>query len=685
MYNKKSAVVILLIFLGVHVFGQQVRYIDSLVVRSAALNEDTTKVKLLNKIATALNFEGYPRDSALLFANEALGLSDKLNFTEGQASAYLNKGRYYKNKGDNEKALDNFLKALNIAEKANNKVRMGDLYDVMGNFYRKRMKNYAKALEYTKKGLEIRRSIGNNSYVAISLSNIGNIYFDMDSNKMALQYFTEGLQVLKTLESSDTSKISKQIKAARKSTEADLENNIGSVYASLKEYDKAIEYYNECLIAYQYLQSDEGVATSYINMGNMYNIKGDVEEGTKYLEQSLDISRKINAKDLIASAYGFLAEGYSKQGNYQKAFEYQLALSNIKDSIFSEESAKQVNDMQVKYDTEKKEKENQILALTVNKQRIITYSVLAGLLLVIGLAFFIYRGYRDKHAANLALEEKNKIIEEKNKDITDSINYAKRIQSAILTTGEYLKEMLGEYFVMYKPRDVVSGDFYWCYAYGDKVIFTVADCTGHGVPGALMSMIGNSLLNEVVVENKVADAAKILTALRASLLKTLQLKGQQTITYDGMDIVLCVWDKTTKELQFAGANNPHYLVRAKGSPALQEDKKIKLHEGNVYEIMPDKQPIGYMEERMDNPFSSYTIKLAHGDNIYLTSDGYADQFGGTADKKFTKKKFREMLATLGNEQLHDQKARLEQAFSQWQGNNSQTDDICIVGVKFNFV
>ena len=682
MQKKKYAFILVLLLVYVCAVAQQASYIDSLVARATTISNDTERVKLLNKIATTFNSEGYPRDSALQYAEAALELSNKLNFGKGQTGAYLNIGRYYKNKGDNEKALDNFLKALNIAENVNDKAQLGDIYDVMGNFYRKSMKNYAQALEYTKKGLEMRRSIGNKHSTAISSINVGNIYYEMDSNKLALSYFIAGLNTLKSLKA-DTLKRSKHSIEAQKNTEADVENNIGSVYADLKEYDKAIEYYNQALLTYEELKSEEGTAITDENIGNIYNMKGDVEEGTKYLEQSLAIARKIHAKDVVAAAYSFLAEGNSKIGKYDKAFEYQLALTNLKDSIFSEESAKQVNDMQVKYDTEKKEKENQILALTVNKQKIITYAVLFGLMLVMGLAFFVYRNYRIKQKANVALEEKNKIIEEKNKDILDSINYAKRIQSAILTTDKYLKEMLGEHFVLYKPRDVVSGDFYWCHSHGDRIIFTVADCTGHGVPGAFMSMIGNSLLNEIVVEKQETDAAKILDQLRANLLKTLQPKGQQTITRDGMDISLCVWNKKTNELQFAAANNPIYFVRKNGASALSEDKKIKVHGNNVYEVMPDKQPIGFMEEKMNNPFSSFTIKLAKGDTIYLTSDGYADQFGGEADKKFTKKKFRDMLASFNEEPLETQKAQLEKVFDQWQGNNSQTDDICIIGVKFN--
>src|ERR1700739_1181372 len=168
MQKKKYAFILVLLLVYVCAVAQQASYIDSLVARATTISNDTERVKLLNKIATTFNSEGYPRDSALQYAEAALELSNKLNFGKGQTGAYLNMSRYYKNKGDNEKALDNFLKALNIAENVNDKAQLGDIYDVMGNFYRKSMKNYAQALEYTKKGLEMRRSIGNKHSTAIS-------------------------------------------------------------------------------------------------------------------------------------------------------------------------------------------------------------------------------------------------------------------------------------------------------------------------------------------------------------------------------------------------------------------------------------------------------------------------------------------------------------------------------------
>lgn len=280
-------------------------------------------------------------------------------------------------------------------------------------------------------------------------------------------------------------------------------------------------------------------------------------------------------------------------------------------------------------------------------------------------------------------EQKNELMQ-KNIEITDSIIYARRIQSAILPTEEMLKNALGDYFVIFKPKDVVSGDFYWCHVNGDTVVFAVADCTGHGVPGAFMSMIGNSLLNEVVLDGKTLEADVILNALRNKLIGTLQ-QSSGHITRDGMDIALCVWNKEDNTLQYAGANIPLYIISENISKAddIQQSNKIKLYSNHLLEIVADKQPIGYQEGKMDIPFTKQVIQLHKGDTIYITSDGYVDQFGGGMNKKFTSKRLRDILDTCVHQTVDEQRMLLVRAIEDWKKNETQTDDICVLGVKIS--
>jgi serine phosphatase RsbU (regulator of sigma subunit) len=274
-------------------------------------------------------------------------------------------------------------------------------------------------------------------------------------------------------------------------------------------------------------------------------------------------------------------------------------------------------------------------------------------------------------------------LAEKNKEITDSINYAKRIQTSILPEDGLMRDALGEHAVIFKPKDVVSGDFYWCYKAGDKAIFAVADCTGHGVPGAFMSMIGNSLLNEIVIGEQVTEANSILDSLRSKLIITMQQSAEHVTTRDGMDIALCVWNKKENTLQFAGANNSLYLVSrdiaVNGS--IKESAKVKLTNQHLLEIMPDKQPIGYQEDKMNEPFTKMIIQLHPGDSIFITSDGFTDQFGGEKNKKYTSKRFRELIASMVGLPMAEQKIIIEHTIEDWKRNEEQTDDICVMGIR----
>lgn len=299
--------------------------------------------------------------------------------------------------------------------------------------------------------------------------------------------------------------------------------------------------------------------------------------------------------------------------------------------------------------------------------------------ILIFLVIYYFKKLNDEYEVNLI--HKSNIIEEQNIDITDSIRYAKRIQDAILTSEGDLKKALLDHFILYKPREVVSGDFYWTCQMENKVIWTAADCTGHGVPGAFMSMIGNSLLNEIIIEKRITDADSILNELRDSIIRTLGKGGKEAEPKDGMDMALCVWNKETNRLGFAGANNPLYLVRNNlADSELMNNRNVTIHEDYLAEIKGDKQPVGYQEGK-DGPFTGHEIQLEQGDIIYTFSDGYQDQIGGEANKKFMVKRFRQLIVSLRGKSMNEQKEVLDRTLENWKGDEQQIDDICIIGVR----
>jgi sigma-B regulation protein RsbU (phosphoserine phosphatase) len=271
--------------------------------------------------------------------------------------------------------------------------------------------------------------------------------------------------------------------------------------------------------------------------------------------------------------------------------------------------------------------------------------------------------------SNNQLEIKNEIIEEKSKDIRDSINYAQRIQQAILPPFEKIDKVLKDYFVYFKPKDVVSGDFYWHASVKttppngpseDIVVMAAVDCTGHGVPGALMSIIGSTILNQTITNPDVNTPADVLSFLNKEINKTLNS------IKDGMDMALCVINLEKLELQYAGANNPLYIVRHK----------------QFIEVKPDKHAIGAdAEDAHDKVFTNHKIKLEEGDSIYLFTDGYADQFGGPNGKKFKYKKFQELLIEIQDNNMEEQKQILNFHFEQWKGGLDQVDDILVIGIR----
>lgn len=320
----------------------------------------------------------------------------------------------------------------------------------------------------------------------------------------------------------------------------------------------------------------------------------------------------------------------------------------------------------------------------IEKQKLILYFVIFALILVSILGYYIYRGYKIKKEANIKLEEKNRTISaqkdeiEKQRDlaaaqrdqiayqkkhITDSILYAKRIQTALIPSLELFSEKL-EHFVLYKPLAIVSGDFYWVSTNGNRQVIICADCTGHGVPGAFMSMLGVSLLNEIVNSRQILMPNEIIDHLRQGIIRTLKQVPDEEGVKDGMDIEVCLVDFDNDKLWFAGANNPLYLVR----------------NGELIHYRPDKMPVA-IHYRM-SPFTLHEIDLQKGDAFYIFTDGYADQFGGPKEKKFMSAQLKETIVTMNGMPMLKQGEKLNEIFEEWRGTNPQVDDVTVIGVRY---
>lgn len=300
-------------------------------------------------------------------------------------------------------------------------------------------------------------------------------------------------------------------------------------------------------------------------------------------------------------------------------------------------------------------------AEAIQTQKIIILAAALALILVFGLVYFIWRNYRNKKRANILLQAQKDQIAYQKQHITDSIEYAKMIQAAILPSMELFTHKL-EHFVVFKPRDIVSGDFYWVEEIDGKYLIVTADCTGHGVPGAFMSMLGISLLNEIIISKEISRPDLVLNHLRKKIIEALRQKTG-SIVKDGMDMTVCLFDRNTLQLQFSGANNPLYLVS----------------EGQLTQIKGDKMPVA-IHDVMD-PFSLHHLKLKRGDTFYTFSDGFADQFGGPLRKKFLAKNFKSLLLSVQDLSMIEQGNRLDEVFADYRLDLEQIDDVVVIGVK----
>jgi serine phosphatase RsbU (regulator of sigma subunit) len=319
----------------------------------------------------------------------------------------------------------------------------------------------------------------------------------------------------------------------------------------------------------------------------------------------------------------------------------------------------------------------------IEKQKMLIWFFIIALVLVSGLGYFIYRGYRIKKESNIQLEEKNRMITKQRdeiqqqkelaesqrdqiayqkKHITDSIHYALRIQTALLPSLELFSEKL-DHFVLYKPRDIVSGDFYWVAEIGPQIMIISADCTGHGVPGAFMSMLGVSFLNEIILNKGIHQPDRVINTLREEVIHALKQKETDSEIKDGMDICVCLLDPQKRTMQFAGALSPLWI----------------LSKGELTEIKGDKMPVAIHDNM--KPFTNHWIDLKQGDTFYIFSDGFVDQFGGPNQKKYLSKNFKITLADIQSKSMYEQGAELDRIFEEWRKDVEQIDDVTVIGVR----
>jgi serine phosphatase RsbU (regulator of sigma subunit) len=645
----------------------------------------------------------------------------------GLLMVFNNLGNVYMYKGDYVQAASCYYKALTIKEKQLlykkvkdniSKKGLSSLYANLANIYTA-LGEYDKALEFHEKSLSIKKSNGDSSGIYSSMSSIAGVYIKKGMYNKAIEMFNEADAYFK------------QVKDVRNL--ARNYNNQGIAYASLNNYDKAIDSYKKSMQCRTQLNDVKGNCNIQINLAELYQRMADstnkIAQKQAYASMVLNYAKPAveNAKKfgLVEEQFSLnliLQKAYALKENYKDAYNYSLMVKQNQDSMFGKEKTKALAEMQTKYETEKKQllidklnKENALKQARLEKseeqrkrQRTIIFSLIIIFILIAASLFIISRMFVKLKKAHVLLhKQKNEIvvknaqlekayeeikvqkeeietqrdiviqqkehIQEINTKITDSINYAQRIQMAVLPSIQRVIDTNTpnkfEYGLLFKPKDIVSGDFYWVNFVNDHLIIAIADCTGHGVPGAFMSMLGISILNEIVRKKEITKTNQALANLRDEIIYVLQQKGISGEQKDGMDIGLVVINSHTMEMQFSGANNNLIYLPA--------------NSGEVIEIKGDKMPVA-IYERMEE-YTNHHIKLNQGDIFYLSSDGYKDQFGGPKGKKFLHKNFIHCINEIRTKPLHEQTDALNKAMNSWmnteQHNYQQIDDITVLGIK----
>lgn len=622
--------------------------------------------------------------------SKMLDIAIKASMETETADAYNNLGVVYERLGKYDKSIENYQKALSIRENNKNISGTADCYNNIGNVYYysavsgKIYENFSKAIQNYNKAKDAYEKCSDQLGVAKILGNIANIFLEdkakeKDYNK-ALEYNLEALKIKQGLNN--------------KASLAYSLHNTGNCYLLIKDYTKALYYFFDALNIREEIGDKIGEAYTLQKIADLYTEKGEIQKSLDFLNKAMQIASLMNAFDNIINIEESFYEAYKKGNDFERALAHYQSMISMKDSIYNIENTKIISELDVKYETEKKEKElilerseNQNNLLIIKQQKTQLYFFIGVIILFFLLGLVILKAYRDKRKANQKLEYKNKVIQEqaeqllktneeineqkklvefKNTEITDSIHYAGRIQNAILPKIDFLNEIFPEHLIIFKPRDIVSGDFYWATKVDNNIIFTVADCTGHGVPGAFMSLLGLSFLNEIVTKNLIVQPENILNQLRNSVINALHQTGQFGEAQDGMDIAMCNFDSITSLLTFSGANNPIIIVKKNSE---------------LIELKPDKMPIGIYYGNETRDFTSTTFQLEKSDMIYIFSDGYADQFGGENGKKFKYHRFKQLLIDSSSFPIDIQKQKIEGTLEKWIGCHEQVDDICLMAIK----
>jgi serine phosphatase RsbU (regulator of sigma subunit)/tetratricopeptide (TPR) repeat protein len=698
VHMKTRILLYLLLFLSLPLKAQ----VDSL--RQVWLNTeeaDTNRLKALNHLVQQAYIFVNP-DSARILCYQGIALADDKGLKRQKTSLLNMVGISYSLQADYENALRVYNQNLQLYAELNNISGIGKSYNNMGLAYTNKG-DYADALYCYDRCLDVATYLQDTGGISAAYQNLGGVYNYLGEYDKALELYDNALKlegdrasyhtrgsvhnaigaVLSMKEKFDTALYHYQLgysfytAGGEFPAMANSLHNIGANYRELGFYDSALVYLNRASELETALNLGSQHCFTLSGIGSTYYMMGQLNKAITTVYEAYDLATLLGVKEVIKETSGNLKMMLAESGRYKEAYQMAEVYLATKDTLEKKENQKALIKQQLESDYEKQQElanaEHQMeidrqatIALADKQQRdLVIVFVCIGFLLVVVFCIFLFNRFRVIRKQKAIIEAQKQVVEHKNKEVHDSITYARRIQKAIFPTQRLVSEWLPDSFILYKPKDIVAGDFYWMEKKDDRVLFAAADCTGHGVPGAMVSVVCNNSLNRTVREHGLTEPAQILDKTREIVISEFE-KSEDEVK-DGMDISLCSLSLSALTLTWAGANNPLWIIRNSNSNP------------ELLEIKPDKQPIGKYQE--SKPFTGHNVKLEKGDLIYIFTDGLQDQFGGEKGKKFKASSFKTLLLQVCQKSMAEQRKLVKESFEQWRGDFEQLDDICVIGVR----
>jgi serine phosphatase RsbU (regulator of sigma subunit)/Tfp pilus assembly protein PilF len=686
---------ILTLFLYSSVFCQDNKYIDSL---KKLTDSPIDSVRFSAYSDLAWEMKEKDKNAALDFSTKLYNEALKNNNNKWIAQGLNDMGIVYLRSGDFKKALTNFESSLAIRRKLGNKKDIASSLSKIANI-KTDNGQYGEALELQLQTLRIYEELNILPYMAQTYNNIGQLYTNLNNYKISNQYLQKAFEISKSLKDvytmpvtlsimgsnyGDLGKIDSAIicyteaKKLFKETEelsyyAAACNNLGHLYRKLGDTKNGEASYKEAIAISRQIGDSSGLVLFENNLANVLIDRGEYAEAEKMLLNSRKVSEKMGLGESVLKTTQSLTDLYILSGDSKKGKIEFDRYRHLQDSIYSKENAIRFSEAQAKFDVEKKDLELARNKVEIESERNKVYFVYGALAFFILLFSISIWAFIQKRRNSKALEVKNSQLEsanqkiyhqkeelvQKQKEIYDSMYYAKKIQNALLANEELLLNNLVNHFILFKPKDIVSGDFTWATLKDDCFYLACCDSTGHGVPGAFMSLLNIGFLSEAIKERNILEPGQIFNYVRSRLIETIGNDDQK----DGFDGILLCMNLKSREITYASANNTPLLIR----------KKELIH------LKGNKMPVG--DGIKTDSFETFRLNYEKGDSLYLYTDGYPDQFGGSKGKKLKYKQLEELLAINSEQPIDTQKETLLNHFESWRGSLEQVDDVCVIGVQ----